>query len=88
MGAEDLSVADIMFLIHTGLQPGGKLAYWRCHGLAPWSLTLDATPILLTPKLDATGLPRGGSRSQLNSRDRETPRGKPVASGEWALDSV
>ena len=32
-------------------------------------------------------LGRGGSRSQLNSRDRETPRGKPVASGELTLDS-
>ena len=44
--------------------------------------------ILLTSELDATALGRGDSRSQLNSRVRETPRGKPVASGEWFFNSI
>jgi hypothetical protein len=35
--------------------------------------------------LDATALCRGGSRSQLNSSERESPRGKPVASGNFVL---
>ena len=37
---------------------------------------------------DATALSRGGSRSQLNSNERETPRDKPVASQELVLNSV
>jgi hypothetical protein len=28
----------------------------RCHGLAPWKLTLDATPILLISKNGCHGL--------------------------------
>src|SRR5579859_519851 len=39
-----------------------------CHGLAPWSLTLGATP-------QAALLPRS-----LSSNEREAPRDKPVAS--------
>jgi hypothetical protein len=31
---------------------------------------------------DATGLPRGGSRSQLNSGGGETPRDEPMASSK------
>src|SRR4030095_6409196 len=57
----------------TGLPRGGSRSLLilrlapnsRCHGLAPWSLTLAANPAPgpLTP--DATGLPRGASRSLL-----------------------
>src|SRR5215813_7487517 len=52
----------------------------RCHGLVPWSFTLVATSPHSSISVDATALGRGGSRSQLNSNKRETPRGKPVAS--------
>src|SRR5258705_13224028 len=34
----------------------------KCHGLAPWRLTLVATQASDNASLDATGLPRGGSR--------------------------
>src|SRR5258705_14023116 len=34
----------------------------KCHGLAPWRLTLVATKASDDASLDATGLPRGGSR--------------------------
>src|SRR6185503_10339324 len=39
-----------------------------------------AACVSLAKVADATGLPRGGSRFQLNSSERETPRDKPVAS--------
>ena len=42
-------------------------------------------PFRSPAKLDATALSRGGSRSQLCSRDCETPRGKPVASGAFGF---
>src|SRR6476619_5603377 len=45
--------------------------------------TLVATPTLLTTKLDATVLGRGGSRSRLNSSKHESPRAEPVSSGDW-----
>jgi hypothetical protein len=54
----------------------------RCHGLVPWNITLVAIPTIPSDSLDATALGRGGSRSQLNSRKREAPWGKPVASAE------
>jgi hypothetical protein len=38
--------------------------------------------------MDATALRRGGSRSELNSRKREAPRDKPVASEDFSFDSV
>src|SRR6266850_7047002 len=38
----------------------------RCHGLAPWSLTFAATQGKARMKRDATGLPRGVSRSLLH----------------------
>jgi len=37
---------------------------------------------------DATGLPRGVSRSQLHSSEREPPRDKPVASKRDSLAGV
>ena len=47
------------------------------RGVSRWTLTRLCQPA----RLDATALSRGGSRSQLCSLKRETPRGKPVASG-------
>ncbi len=44
---------------HVRLNPTTR----RCHGLAPWSLTLVATSD--NSLGDATGLPRGGSRLRL-----------------------
>jgi hypothetical protein len=40
---------------------------------------------LSNKRLDATGSSRGDSRSALNSGKRETPRDKPVASGDFVL---
>jgi hypothetical protein len=37
---------------------------------------------------DATALCRGGSRSKLDSNERETPRGKPVASSSEILRAL
>ena len=54
----------------TGLSRG--VSGWTLHFCQP-------------AKLDATALCRGGSRSQLKSRDRETPRGKPVASSTFKV---
>jgi hypothetical protein len=52
--------------------------------LSRGTLTLVTTPrVLLTRKLDATALGRGGSRFQLNSDNRETPPGQ--ARGIWRL---
>jgi hypothetical protein len=39
-------------------------------------------------KIDATGLSRGDSRSVISSSKRETPRDKPVASGDFVFDTV
>src|SRR4030095_271926 len=40
--------------------------FTRCHGLAPWSFTLAATKDMSHRiSQDATGLPRGASRSLL-----------------------
>jgi hypothetical protein len=41
----------------------------ECHGLAPWIVTFVATPLKSDPSADATGSPRGVSRSFLNRRD-------------------
>src|SRR4030095_10483995 len=48
-----------------------------CHGLGPWSLTFAAR--LGQPVSHARGM-RGAEL--LAANERETPRGKPVASGE------
>src|SRR4030095_6727766 len=40
-----------------------------CHWLAPWSLTLAATKKRSKGTKDATGLPRGASRSLLPKRE-------------------
>src|SRR5260370_12351293 len=40
----------------------------RCHGLAPWSLTLAATRKRTLSPLDATALRRGVSRSPLQKK--------------------
>jgi hypothetical protein len=50
-------------------------------GLSRGAFTLAATRPTKKSRPDATGLSRGGSRSLLCSFKRETPRGKPVASG-------
>jgi hypothetical protein len=39
-------------------------------------------------KTGCPGLSRGDSRSVLSSSKRETPRDKPVASGDFVFDSV
>ena len=43
---------------------------------------------LCTKSRRCTALCRGDSRSALNSSKRETPRDKPVASGDFGFDSV
>jgi len=50
----------------------------RCHGLVPWSITLQATRKARQNSPDATGSSRGVSRCELLKRS--TPR-KPDATG-------
>src|SRR5258705_11827411 len=45
----------------------------KCHGLAPWRLTLVATKASDNASLDATGLPRGGSRLLLLKHQTTLP---------------
>ena len=41
-----------------------------CHGLVPWRFTLAARSDRRRNSIDATGLPRGVSRSVLTSKER------------------
>jgi hypothetical protein len=55
-------------------------------GLSRGVITFACYTDFHTHKTDATALRRGVSRSLLNSRKREAPRDKPVASGVVSLD--
>src|SRR6266851_6070208 len=57
--------------------------FLRCHGLAPWSLTLAATNKSCTTFLDATALRRGVSRSPLQRKPPNSPRCHGLA--PWSL---
>src|SRR5258705_5760816 len=46
----------------------------RCHGLAPWRLTLGTTRKAVETFRDATALRRGGSRWGLQESCRNSPR--------------
>ncbi len=56
-----------------------------CHGLAPLSLTLATTKESHSQRQDATGLPRGASRSPLQKFDRLTCSSAGVAKGTKLL---
>jgi hypothetical protein len=61
-------------------KPESKTKAPDATGLPRGALMFAAKPESKTKAPDATGLPRGGSRLLLFSRERESPRDKPVAS--------